>query len=67
MIGRTAKALYAGHRISRDTDHLLVSLRENFDGILEKLSEFPEWKLARTKKPVLILGSIGDVEVGFRQ
>jgi predicted nucleotidyltransferase component of viral defense system len=34
---------------------------------LEKLNESPEWKLARTKKPVLILGSINDVEVGFRQ
>lgn len=66
-VGGTASALYAGHRISRDTDHLLMSLKENFDTVLEKLSESPEWKLARTKKPVLILGSINDVEVGFRQ
>lgn len=66
-VGGTATALYAGHRISRDTDHLLMSLKENFDAVLEKLSQSPEWKLARTKKPVLILGSINDVEVGFRQ
>ncbi len=66
-VGGTAAALYAGHRISRDTDHLLMSLRNNFDEVLEKLGESPEWKLARTKKPVLILGSINDVEVGFRQ
>ena len=66
-VGGTAAALYAGHRISRDTDHLLMSLRDNFDEVLEKLGESPEWKLARTKKPVLILGSINDVEVGFRQ
>lgn len=66
-VGGTASALYAGHRISRDTDHLLMSLKENFDAVLEKLSESSEWKLARTKKPVLILGSINDVEVGFRQ
>lgn len=66
-VGGTAAALYAGHRISRDTDHLLMSLKENFDEVLEKLNESPEWKLARTKNPVLILGSINDVEVGFRQ
>ncbi|MCY7346983.1 MAG: hypothetical protein LH614_12280 [Pyrinomonadaceae bacterium] len=63
----TAAALYAGHRVSRDTDHWLMFLRENFDEVLEKLNQLPEWKLARTKKPVLILGSINDVEVGFRQ
>ena len=66
-VGETAAALYAGHRISRDTDHLLMSLRNNFDEVLEKLDESPEWKLTRTKKPVLILGSINNVEVGFRQ
>ena len=66
-VGGTASALYAKHRISRDTDHLLMSLKENFDEILEKLNESSEWKLSRTKKPVLILGSINDVEVGFRQ
>ncbi len=66
-VGGTASALYAKHRISRDTDHLLMSLKENFDEILEKLSESSEWKLSRTKKPVLILGSINEVEVGFRQ
>ncbi len=67
MVGGTASSLYAGHRISRDTDHLVEALVENFDDILKKLSEYPEWKLARVKKPVLILGSLGDVEVGFRQ
>ena len=66
-VGGTASALYAEHRISRDTDHLLMSLKENFDSIIEKLSESAEWKLSRTRKPVLILGSINDVEVGFRQ
>lgn len=66
-VGGTAAALYADHRVSRDTDHLLMSLKVNFDEVLEKLSESPDWKLARTKKPVLILGSINDVEVGFRQ
>jgi len=67
VVGGTASALYAGHRISFDTDHLLTSLPENFDEVLETLSQSSEWKTARTKRPVLILGSINGVEVGFRQ
>ncbi|MDQ3749147.1 MAG: hypothetical protein M3367_09075 [Acidobacteriota bacterium] len=34
-VGGMAAALYAEHRISRDTDHLLMSLKENFDEVLE--------------------------------
>ncbi|MCP9496749.1 MAG: hypothetical protein MSG64_20120 [Pyrinomonadaceae bacterium MAG19_C2-C3] len=66
-VGGTAAAMYAGHRLSFDTDHLLMNLRETFDEVLDKLSDAPEWKTARLKRPVLILGSIGDIEVGFRQ
>ncbi len=67
VVGGTAAALYAGHRVSFDTDHLLMHLRGRFEDVLEILSESPEWKTARTKRPVLILGSLDDVEVGFRQ
>jgi len=66
-VGGTAATLFAGHRISFDTDHLLMDLREHFDEILDKLSESTEWKTARLNRPVLILGSINQCEVGFRQ
>jgi hypothetical protein len=66
-VGGTASAIYAGHRLSTDTDHLLMDLREHFDEVLERLSDSPEWKTARLKRPVLILGSIRNCEVGFRQ
>lgn len=66
-VGGTAATIYAGHRLSFDTDHLLLSLKEDFDTVLDKLSGFPEWKTARLNRPVLILGSINDCEVGFRQ
>lgn len=66
-VGGTAATLYAGHRISFDTDHLLMNLRGHFDEVLDKLSESPEWKTARLNRPVLILGSINRCEVGFRQ
>ncbi len=66
-VGGTAAALYAKHRLSYDTDHLLMDLRGQFDQVLEKLSESPEWQQARLNRPVLILGSIHQIEVGFRQ
>lgn len=66
-VGGTAATIYAGHRLSFDTDHLLMNLREEFDEVLDKLSENPEWKTARLNRPNLILGSINETEVGFRQ
>jgi hypothetical protein len=66
-VGGTAATIYAGHRLSFDTDHLLLNLKEDFDAVLEKLSSAAEWKTARLNRPVLILGSINDCEVGFRQ
>lgn len=66
-VGGTAAALYAHHRFSNDTDHLLPDLRDRFDDVRELLEASPGWKTARVQPPVLILGSIGGVEVGLRQ
>lgn len=38
-VGGTASVLYAGHRLSTDTDHLLPDLRERFDEVLGRLEE----------------------------
>jgi hypothetical protein len=66
-VGGTAATIYAGHRLSFDTDHILTDLKDDFDAVLDKLSGSPVWKTARLNRPVLILGSINDCEVGFRQ
>lgn len=66
-VGGTAAALYAGHRVSLDTDHLLPALRDSFGAVRARLEAQPDWKTARVTPPVLILGSIGGVAVGFRQ
>ncbi len=65
--GGTVAALYAGHRFSIDTDHLLMNLRDDFDHVQEILEESPSWRTNRTKPPVLILGSLHGIDVGFRQ
>lgn len=66
-VGGTAAALYAGHRISHQTDHFLTALRDHFEKVRAQLETQPEWKTARVSPPVLILGSLGHIEVGFRQ
>jgi len=66
-VGGTAAALYAGHRLSLDTDHLLSDLRSQFADVVEVLEGVAEWRTARLQPPVLILGSLDGVEVGFRQ
>ena len=37
LVGRSAAALYAGHRDSYDHDHVLADLRDRFDVVLEAL------------------------------
>ena len=67
LVGGTATAIYAAHRVSYDADHVLPNLKEEFDEILAKLESVAGWKLARVKKPVLILGSLDGVDTGIRQ
>jgi hypothetical protein len=67
LVGGTAAAQHAGHRISFDDDHVLEDLRSRFDQLLEDLEATDGWITARTKRPVLILGSLDGVETGIRQ
>jgi len=66
LVGGTAAAHYAGHRISLDDDHVLVDLRARFDAVLAALEETEGWVTARVKRPVLILGRLDGVETGIR-
>lgn len=66
-VGGTASALHAGHRISFDVDFITRNLSENFDAILEKVTEWSEWKTNRATAPVIILGEANDIELGIRQ
>jgi hypothetical protein len=55
LVGGTAAAFYARHRLSRDADHVVVDLRSNFDKTLADLESVAGWKTARINRPVLIL------------
>lgn len=67
LVGGTAAAHYAGHRISFDDDHVIEDLRQRFHEILETLEDTKGWITARVQQPVLTLGSLDGVETGVRQ
>ena len=67
LLGDTAAATFAKHRISLDADHVLSDLRERFDQVLAQLESVAGWRTARVNRPVLILGSLDGIEMGVRQ
>jgi len=67
LVGGTASALYAEHRMSVDADHVLTDLRQRFDDVLAELESVAGWKTARVQRPVQILGSLDGIETGIRQ
>lgn len=67
LVGGTAAAHHAAHRISFDDDHVLTDLRDRFDGVLEALEASDGWVTLRVAQPVLILGRLDGVETGVRQ
>jgi len=67
LVGGTAAAIFAGHRVSYDADHILPDLRRRFDEVLAQLESVAGWRTARVKRPVLILGNLDGIETGVRQ
>lgn len=66
-LGGTICSLFAHHRESSDIDFVLSDLSQRFNKIRDDLLELPEWKEAFVRIPVLILGSLDGVEIGYRQ
>lgn len=67
LVGGTAAAVYARHRLSTDADHVVADLRQRFDQVLADLEAVAGWKTARVRRPVQILGSLDGIETGVRQ
>jgi hypothetical protein len=67
LVGGTAAALYARHRLSTDADHVLPDLRERFDAVLAQLESVAGWTTARVQRPVQILGNLDGIDTGVRQ
>ena len=67
LVGGTAAALHAGHRVSVDGDHVPSDLRERFDEVLRALEGAAGWSTERVRRPVLILGQLDGILTGVRQ
>jgi hypothetical protein len=67
LVGGTAAALHAQHRLSVDGDHVLSDLRERFDEVLATLESVAGWSTERVRRPVLILGQLDGILTGVRQ
>lgn len=67
LLGGTAVAVHADHRLSTDHDHVVGDLAERFDAVLSHLESLADWSTARVQPPKLIRGSLGGIETGIRQ
>jgi hypothetical protein len=67
LVGETAAALYAHHRVSYDADHVVSDLEERFNEVLADLESVSGWETKRVKTPVLILGKLDGIDTGVRQ
>lgn len=67
LVGETAAAYFAEHRMSIDADHVLPDLQKKFDQVLAEIESVAGWKTARVQRPVQILGSLDGIETGIRQ
>jgi len=67
LVGGTAAAYYAHHRLSVDHDHVVSDLQERFELILEALEREGDWVTNRVQPGKIILGELGGIETGIRQ
>jgi hypothetical protein len=67
LVGGTAAAVHARHRISLDADHVVADLAQRFESLVEFLEGRSEWKTSRLQPPVIVLGRFHGVETGIRQ
>lgn len=67
LVGGSAAALHAHHRVSFDHDHVLTDLRERFDAVLDAVESDNGWALNRLTPGKIILGSLDGIETGIRQ
>jgi hypothetical protein len=66
LVGGTAAALHAGHRVSFDHDHVLRDLSRHFDKANAALESIAGWRTKRRIRGKLLLGEIHGIDAGLR-
>lgn len=67
LVGGSAAAYHARHRLSFDHDHVVEDLADRFEVVLGTLEALDDWSTARLAGGKLILGELGGIETGIRQ
>lgn len=69
LVGGTAAALHAGHRVSFDHDHVLVDLAARYAEVVEAVEASEGWvtSVRASSPPLTLLGSLDGIEAGLRQ
>lgn len=67
LVGGSAAAIHAGHRVSLDHDHVVRDLRHRFEAVLEAVEADDGWATNRLTPGKVILGSLDGIETGIRQ
>jgi hypothetical protein len=67
LVGGTAAAIHARHRVSLDGDHVLEDLRSRFDVVLASLDVAGGWRTERIQRAVLILRKRDGVLTGIHR
>ena len=67
LVGGSAAAFYAHHRLSYVHDHVVGDLTDRFDMVLEAIESEGDWVTNRVTFGKIILGELGGIETGVRQ
>jgi hypothetical protein len=67
LVGGSAAALHAGHRLSLDHGHVLADLALRFDAVLDAVETDEGWATNRLTPGKIILGNLDGVDTGIRQ
>jgi hypothetical protein len=66
LVGDTAAAVHAHHRISIDHDHVIKDLSKHYDTAIASLESIVGWRTKRRIKGKLVLGEINSIDAGLR-
>src|ERR1700730_5011562 len=66
LVGGTAAAVHAHHRVSMDHDHVITDLATHYDTAIAALESIVGWRTKRRIKGKLVLGEINSIAAGLR-
>jgi hypothetical protein len=66
LVGGTAAAVHAKHRVSFDHDHVVRDLARGYDAAIRALESIVGWRTRRRVRGKLVLGEVDRIAAGLR-